>query len=105
MQALEIATQELDLKRLHHALTADKQTIYSLLEQPSPDLLRVLRAGGLALGYPLYYFLSGDTSGDDLAYDPGGFRFGLYQPVWGQAAPALELQGCFFNRPGSLSDE
>jgi hypothetical protein len=42
MQTLEIAPQELDLKRLHHALTADKQAIYSLLEQPSPDLLRVL---------------------------------------------------------------
>jgi len=42
MQVQEKATLKLDLKRLHHALTADKQAIYSLLEQPSPELLRVL---------------------------------------------------------------
>ena len=38
----EATDQQLDLRRLHHALTANKQAIYHLLEQPSPDLLQAL---------------------------------------------------------------
>lgn len=43
MQTPKTTNQQHDLRRLHHALTADKQAIYHLLEQATPDLLQALQ--------------------------------------------------------------